>query len=436
MFLFPFSVMFEMSSNKQTEKEEQVYFFICFQKLYVDFTQTMKNSQEPHEIERLKQQEERKLRKQLKGSDTKDKLEKYKSKKESNALATRYADTLLSEKTLERFGSCGDWLKFATTDNFDATKVYKANFCKHRFCPMCNMRKSVKDAMALGVVLESLERDGYEFLFLTLTVPNCKGEELPSVLDKMNLDVKNLMRKKRVQAAVKGYIRKIEVTTDQLKTINKHWIKRRGEEYCERRGYVVGGDNPNYNTYHPHMHFILIVEKDYFSKHAKQYMTQAEWLALWQDVNGSEAVGLDIRKVKDTGQSTAIEEIAKYSAKDSHLYHSESVFATFFLALRGRKLLTTSGIGNERMKAFKSGALDYILEEKHEKRREAQRLAGEMPKIFTKILSASWVKRTTRNNRKVMDYALRLNDMTEEQFKEINNPKDLELAREMDENKE
>ena len=388
----------------------------------------MKISQEHDKTKVSKQKVERKLRKQLKGTDTKETLDTFKNKKELNMLATRYADTMLSVKGLERFGSCGDWLQFATTENYDSTKLYKANFCKHRFCPMCNMRKAVKDAMALGVVLDSLERDGYEFLFLTLTVPNCSGEELPAVLDNMNACVKRMFEKKKVKDSIKGYIRKVEVTTDQVKTINKQWIKKRSEEYCERKGLKIGDVNPNYNTYHPHMHFILVVEKEYFRKHSKQYIPQAEWLAIWQDVNGSEAVGLDIRKVRTDGQTTAVEEIAKYSAKDSHLYHSESVFATFYIALRGRKLLTTSGIANERMKAYKSGELDYILEEQHDKRREAQKEKGEAPHIYTKLLNASWVTRMTKKQRKVMDYALKLNDMSEEQIKEFNNAKDLALA--------
>lgn len=392
----------------------------------------MKISQERDENKVSKQKVERKLRKQLKGTDTKETLDKFKNKKELNALATRYADTLLSVNGLERFGSCGDWLQFATTENYDSTKLYKANFCMHRFCPMCNMRKAVKDAMALGVVLESLERDEYEFLFLTLTVPNCSGDELAAVLDKMNLNASNMFKKKKVKGSIKGYIRKVEVTTDQVKTINKSWYKKR-EEYCQKRNLEIGDLNPNYNTFHPHMHFVLVVEKEYFRKHSNQYITQTEWAEMWREVTGEAVAIVDIRKVRTDGHSTAVEEIAKYSAKDSDLYHSESVFATFYIALRGRKLLTTSGIANERMKAFKSGELDYILEEQHEKRRESQKAKGETPHIYTKLLNASWVTRMTRNQRKVMDYALKINDMTEEQISEFNNAKDMQLAIEMKE---
>lgn len=375
--------------------------------------------------------EERALRKQLKGTETKGKIEKYENKKGLNVLATRYLDEYLSPKMLQRFGECGEWIQFATTENFTKTKVFRANFCKHRFCPMCNMRKAYKDTLKIGIMLEAMaEKEEQEFIFLTLTVPNCKGEELPSVLDDMNKAVKKMFERKRIKDSINGYIRKIEVTTDQAKTINKAWYKKR-KEYCEKHGLKVGEPNSNYNTYHPHMHFILMVNKDYFTKHSKKYITQAEWLSIWQEINGSEAVGLDIRKVQDRGQSTAIEEIAKYSAKDSDLYHSQSVFLTFLLALKGRQLLTYSGIAKKYAKLWESGQLDYILDQKHVARRKVQREKGEAPEILNRLIVANWIKRMTRKHREVYQYMLSLREMTEEQINEINHCEDIALAKEI-----
>lgn len=384
----------------------------------------MKNSQDTD-----KNKASRAVTKQIKKTAAKRILDKHKNKKELNELATRYADTLLTLKGLERFGSCSDWLQFATTRGFDKAKLVRANFCMHRFCPMCNMRKAMKDAMALELVMESLKRDEYEFIFLTLTVPNCTGDELPKVLDQLNKDVSNLFKKKRLEDVVHGYIRKLEVTTDQAKKINKHLFKRK-QEYFEKRGLTVGMNNPNFNTYHPHMHFILVVKKEYFKKHSSLYLTQVEWAELWREQTKQEQVIVDVRKLKESAESNAIKEIAKYSAKDSDLYHSEGVFATFFVSLRGRKLLTTSGIANERMKAFKNGELDYILEERHDERRKAQLAEKEMPVIFTDLLKGNWVEKST-TKRKAMDYLLRLEKMTDEEFKSINHPKDLELALEI-----
>lgn len=384
----------------------------------------MKVRQETNRI-----RESRAVKKKLKGTAAKQVFEKHKTKKELNKLATRYADTLLTVKGLERFGSCSDWLRFATTKGFDKAKLVKANFCMHRFCPMCNMRKAMKDAMALELVMESLKRDGYEFIFLTLTVPNCTGDELPKVLDQLNKDVSNLFKKKRLEGVVHGYIRKLEVTTDQAKKINKHLYKRK-QEYFEKRGLTVGMDNPNFNTYNPHMHLVVVVKKEYFKKHSKLYLTQAEWAQMWREQTKQEQVIVDVRKLRESAESNAIKEIAKYSAKDSDLYHSEGVFATFFMSLRGRKLLTTSGVANERMKAFKNGELDYILEERHDERRKAQLAQKEMPVIFTDFLKGNWVEKSA-TKRKAMDYLLRLEKMTDEEFKSINHPKDLELALEI-----
>lgn len=376
--------------------------------------------------------EERALRKKMKGTETKVKIDKYESKKGLNVLATRYLDEYLSPKMLERFGECGEWIEFAITENFSKSKVFRANFCKHRFCPMCNMRKAYKDTLKIGTMLEAMmEKEKQEFIFLTLTVPNCKGQELPNVLDKMNEAVKKMFGRKRIKESINGYIRKIEVTTDQSKKITQSWYKKR-EEYCKKKGLKVGELNPIYNTYHPHMHFILMVGEDYFKKHSKKYIQQAEWLSIWQEVNGSEAVGLDIRKVQNRGQSTAIEEIAKYSAKDSDLYHSQSVFLTFVLALKGRQLITYSGIAKKYAKNWEDGKLDYILDRKHAERRKVQREKGEAPEIFNRIINANWIKRMTRKQREVYQYALRIREMTEDEINEINHCEDIALAKEIE----
>lgn len=48
---------------------------------------------------------------------------------------------------------------------------------------------------------------------------------------------------------------------------------------------------------------------------------------------------VDAKKVRATGNSNAVLEIAKYSAKGTDLYHSEAVFDMFYIALKKRQLL-------------------------------------------------------------------------------------------------
>lgn len=372
----------------------------------------------------------RKTRKEIKKTNVAVAVEKHTHKKELNLLATRYLDEYISEGALEKFGECGTILKFATTVSKDKTKLHFGNFCKKRFCPMCNMRKSIKDGYAIGLIMQHLEEQGYKFAFLTLTVKNCEASELSVVLDRMNKAVKKMFERARVKGAVKGYIRKIEVTYNSHKKILKSDFKKR-EEYYTKLGLEVGMDNPVYDTYHPHMHFVLVLDNQYFVKHSKTYMSQAEWLKMWQESYGEEQVGLDIRKIQDNSESNAIKEIAKYSAKDSDLYNSQTSFLVFYFSLRGRRLLTFSGVASDSNKLFKSGDLDYIKEREHEERREVQKQKGEVPNLFVDLLNANWLSRMTKNQRKVQEYALRFSELPVEDFVKINGQKDIELAMEL-----
>ena len=81
--------------------------------------------------------------------------------------------------------------------------------------------------------------DNYDFLFLTLTVPNCTGYDLPETIDNLQYGFRRLLQMKKFKNAVKGYFKALEVT------INK-------KRFCTA-------------MYHPHYHVILAVDKSYFN---------------------------------------------------------------------------------------------------------------------------------------------------------------------------
>jgi len=53
-----------------------------------------------------------------------------------------------------------------------------------------------------------------------------------------------------------------------------------------------------------------------------------------------------------------IQEIAKYSVKDTDMLVSQEVFDTFFKALRGRQVITYNGLFNDANKLYKDKKLD------------------------------------------------------------------------------
>ena len=113
-------------------------------------------------------------------------------------------------------------------------------------------------------VMDALQADGYQFLFLTLTVRNCSAEDLPKTVQALYNGWRHLYHKnKEFRSVIAGTFRSLEV----------------------KRKLDVSRLNPWWGTYHPHLHCILAVKPSYFKK---GYISQRQWTQLWRD-----AVGLD-----------------------------------------------------------------------------------------------------------------------------------------------
>lgn len=285
-------------------------------------------------------------------------LEKVTPKKDQNRKATSYMEKHVTVKTINRFETCSSWMLYLTNISMSSTRLHKSNRCGNRFCPVCTWGKAKKDAIKLSIILEAIrEREDKEFLFLTLTAPNCKGEELSSEIDRFNKAVDRLFKRRNVKNIAKGYARKLEVTTDQEKYVTEELYKLK-KSYYDRRSLNVGDPNPTYDTYHPHLHILVTVNKSYFGGN-KNFISQAEWLDMWRESMEDDSITqVDAKKVSVTSKSNAVLEIAKYSAKGSDLYHSETVFDTFYTALKKRHLLVYGGMMKDYAKLFKQGELD------------------------------------------------------------------------------
>lgn len=325
-------------------------------------------------------------------------LVKYKPKKDLNRKATSYIEKHLSTPSIVRFESCHSFMRFLTTGKLDKKRLEITNACGNRFCPICTWKTAKKDAIKISILLESIKcQESLEYIFLTLTSPNVTGEDLKAEIDKFNKAIKSLFGRKKVEKIVQGYVRKLEVTTDQEKIITDELYQRK-TNYFVKRGLKVGDANPQYGTYNPHVHIILAVKKSYFS--SRDYIQQAEWLDIWRDCMKDPTITqVDVRKVRSSekSKSNAILEIAKYSAKGSDLYHSESVFDTFYTALKKRQLLVYSGMFKVYAKMYEHGELDSYKETDDA--------------IYTHLLRSLW------NNSK---YESTLRELTAEEFEKYN----------------
>lgn len=259
-------------------------------------------------------------------------MKKYSKKKKGNQVTSKSLKGHLSPLAHKRVEQCGNFIEMKTDKEKSVMKVNWGLFCENRFCPMCAWRLAQKDALKVSVLMQHLETAyNKAFIFLTLTAPNVKGENLKSEIDRYNKAFKNLVLRNEVAAVNKGYIRKLEIT------------------YNKER-----------NDYHPHFHVIMAVNRGYFKD--KTYIPQARWLDLWRDVmNCPEITQVDVRKVKNR-DGKAVSEVAKYSAKDSDYNYSQSVFDVFYKALRGRQVMTFNGLFAQANKVYKAGELEQYFE--------------------------------------------------------------------------
>ncbi|SCJ91056.1 protein rep [uncultured Clostridium sp.] len=325
------------------------------------------------------------IKKSEKNQQTKNNiLQKCTSKKLKNPKFTSYIAPFISKTGKERCESCGDLTIFLADFEMKNKKLHKASFCGNRFCPMCSWRMSCKDSLKISILMEHLRKEeNKEFIFLTLTAPNVKEDKLEEEIKHYNKSFKKLMGRKEVKSIVKGYIRKLEVT------------------------YNSDMSSKSYDTYHPHFHVVIAVNKTYFKK-SDLYINQQRWLELWQEATGNSSITqVDVRKSKSNNLKE-VYELAKYSAKDTDYLVSRPVFNVFYRALKGKQFIVFSGLFKDANTMYENGELDCY------------KVRDEIEYVY--MMCYQWKKREYENTS--------IRELTEEERKQFN--KDLLYVIEVD----
>lgn len=133
------------------------------------------------------------------------------------------------------------------------------------------------------------------WLFLTLTVENVKGDKLKDTLsdmikafNRMFTSGRTATFNKKLERVLLGYMRGIEVTYNNRK-----------------------------DTYHPHIHVLLAVDKNYFNN-SKLYVKQSEYADMWKQslkIDYIPVVSVQRITGKSHGTKQEICETAKYPVK-------------------------------------------------------------------------------------------------------------------------
>lgn len=260
-------------------------------------------------------------------------MDKYTEKKQRNQVFQKFIKRHIGENQMDLVEDCNTFLSFVADKTLEKQKLYKANSCKNRFCPVCAWRKARKDALGLSLMMQYIkQQEKKEFIFLTLTTPNVQNEQLEDEIKHYNKSFKKMVERKKVKSIIKGYVRKLEIT------------------YNKKR-----------DDYNPHFHVLIAVNKSYFTD-KRYYISQQEWLDLWRDVTGiSEITQVQVQKIRQNNNKE-LYEMAKYSGKDSDYLINQKVFDAFYKSLKGKQVLVYSGLFKEAKKKLKNGDLDYLKE--------------------------------------------------------------------------
>lgn len=250
-----------------------------------------------------------------------------------NQLYSTWEKLKITENGVKRCRDCGDFCMFLSTKNFDKMKLYKANFCGNRFCPTCAKRKSIKDIIALDCMTRwVIEEKKRKFIFLTLTVPNVSEDALDDKIREMNHAFHNLAKRNSFEKAVKGYVKKLELTY-----------------------------NKKTNSYHPHFHVLLSVSKGYFSN-MNQYVKQDEWLREWQAVmNDTDITQIDVKCFRQKKDQKSVLELIRYIAKDTQWNVDTDIFTVLYNTLHKKRDFTFGGDFKEARTLYSKKELTKYL---------------------------------------------------------------------------
>lgn len=226
------------------------------------------------------------------------------------------------DKKAMRVRFCGSALAFIKNLETGERKLQNADFCKERLCPMCQWRKSLKVFHQVSKVMDRAEKENKNLvpLFLTLTLRNCSAVELSGTLDNIFKAWKNIVDHRKIRKIIVGWFRALEITY-----------------------------NRETDSFHPHIHAIILVEKEYFK--GKDYMETIDWVQMWRTALKLDYDPIcDIRKVKNgKGKHKAVAEVAKYTLKDIEFVTddkelTDKLVQILSTSLHGRRLFAFGGL--------------------------------------------------------------------------------------------
>ena len=224
-------------------------------------------------------------------------------------------------KQAENVANCASFLKYAlykhiTKEEFKKSLV-QANFCKNRFCPVCNWRRARKLSKQYFRVIQLIKKDykRISFVFLTLTLKNFHLYDFEENYKLFTRALKRFFNSLMYNKTILGYIRGIEAP---LSKNSKNYINL-------------------------HCHILLLVTNDYFTK--DNYLDVKDYIKIWKrSLRVDYEPIVYIEKVKGKWQKAVLETI-KYPLKHiDYLSLDNNDFIFIYNTIKGKRFFGRGGI--------------------------------------------------------------------------------------------
>ena len=198
-----------------------------------------------------------------------------------------------------------------------AGRIVQANFCRSRWCPVCQWKRSRLLGYQNAAVIAALGDETVRYVFLTLTVRSCKLSELGSVLHEMSA-AWNRMKANRAfkKLGILGGFRTTEITY-----------------------------NPRTDLWHPHFHTVFVLPKSLWLP------SHDWWCSIWgTSLHIDYKPVVDIRVVRDLAKGAA--EVSKYCVKSEEMLRGFdfSEFAVLKSAVGGHRFANPFGVWRDKRK--------------------------------------------------------------------------------------
>ena len=276
-------------------------------------------------------------------SDVSPKDKPWDKHRENSEKVGNIYSQLGNGKYFLRITKCSRVLEFAlkqelnkdsaqSSDQDFSFKLTQTEFCRVRWCPVCQWRRSLMWKAKFYQAIPKIRSDypNHQFIFLTLTLRTCEVENLKSTFKLMNKAWKKLVKRKTFPGI--GWVKSFEIT----KTKN--------------------------NLAHPHFHCIIIVPQSYFK--SRTYLSKDKWISLWQkSLKVDYEPSIDVRKVKlkksrekvitekldreltdNEAVFHGLMECLKYSVKESDLISDPKWLDAITKQLHNTRAISTGGI--------------------------------------------------------------------------------------------